>query len=224
MSLIHRLIPERHIKTLTNGLLHFSPCDRFVDQLEFRFGYCRDAFELGGDEALAKCVRASFNNPKVDAKIANTSISCWSKHPQERAFMWEVYGKQLPAILVTSESSALEAHVKQIKGPEITSAGPVRYHFFTSSIFPQFVTPPSDANLKTDFDLFFEKHDFYSYEEEFRMVIAERGPVMIPLPEHLIQRVTLSPFGVLQPENLSLLQEKFPKRVVPSSIKLPYGA
>src|SRR6266700_1562813 len=150
--IIHRLIPERHITTLTEGFLRFSPCDQFVDQLEFRFGYCRDSFELGGHEALTKCVRASFNNPKLDAKIANTSISCWSKHPQERAFMWEVYGKQLPAILVTSESSALEAHMRQIKGSKITSAGPVRYDFFTSLNRPQFVTSPSDADLKVDFD------------------------------------------------------------------------
>jgi hypothetical protein len=224
MSLIHRVVPERHIRSLTDGFLYFSPCDKFVDQLEFRFGYCRDAFELGGDKALLKCVRASFSNPKVDAKIANTSISCWSKHPQERAFMWEVYGKQSPAILITSESSVLEAHVRQIKGSDRTSAGPVRYHFFTSSIFPQFVTPPSDEGVRVDFDLFFEKHGFYSYEDEFRMVIAERGPVMIPLPESLIQAVTLSPFGQLQPDNLRLLREKFSKRVVPSSIKLSYMA
>jgi hypothetical protein len=222
--LIHRLIPERHIKTLTDGVLHFSPCDRFVDQLEFRFGYCRDAFELGGDEALAKCVRASFNNPEVERKIANTSISCWSKHQQERAFMWEVYGKCLPAILIVSENAALETHVRKIKGTDTTSAGPVRYHFFTSQIFPEFVAPPSNADLKVDFDLFFEKHGFYKYENEFRIVIAERGPVMISLPEQLIQRVILSPFGKLQPDNLGLLQKAFGERVVPSSIKLPYEA
>lgn len=220
--IIHRLIPERHIKTFSDGFLHFSPCDQFVDQLEFRYGYCRDAFEVGGNEALMKSARASFNNPQVDAKIAGTSISCWSKHPQERAFMWEVYGKLLPAILITSESSVLEAHVRQIKGPEITSANSVRYGFVTSLIRPQFGTPPSDADLKIDFDLFFEKHPFYQYENEFRMVVAERGPVMIPLPEHLIQRVTLSPFGQLQPENLRLLQAKFAGRVFPSAIKLPY--
>src|ERR1700730_6836866 len=167
---IHRLIPERHLPTLIDGLLYFSPCDRFVDQLEFRFGYCRDAFELGGDEALAKCVRASFNNPEVDRKIADTSISCWSRHPQERAFMWEVYGKFLPSILITSDAAALQYYVEQIKGPQITSAGPVRYHFFASGTHPEFVTPPSNADLKVDFDLFFEKHGFYKYEKEFRIV------------------------------------------------------
>ena len=224
IMVIHRLIPERHITTLTDGFLHFSPCDRFVDQLEFRFGYCRDAFEIGGDEALARCVRASFNDPGVERKIANTSISCWSRHPQERAFMWEVYGKSQPAILIVSDDGALQTHVRQIKGTETTSAGPVRYHFFTSQVFPEFVAPPSNSDLRVDFDLFFEKHGFYEYEKEFRIVIAERGPVMIPLADDLIQRVILSPFGHLQPANLSLLQEKFAGRVAPSSIQLPYGA
>jgi len=138
--------------------------------------------------------------------------------------MWEVYGKSQPAILITSDEAVLQAHVRQIKGTETTSTGPVRYHFFTSSIFPEFVPLPSNADLKIDFDLFFEKHGFYKYEKEFRMVVAERGPVMIPLPEHLIQKVTLSPFGQLQPETLDLLQGKFPGRVVPSSLKLHYGA
>jgi hypothetical protein len=222
--IMHRLISEKYITTLLEGFLHFSPCDQFVDQLEFRFGYCRDSFELGGDAALAKCVRDSFNNPEVDRKIADTSISCWSRHPQERAFMWEVYGKSLPAILIASDDVALQTHVRQIKGTAKTSAGPVRYHFFTSQDFPEFLTPPADADLKADFDLFFHKHDFYQYEKEFRMVIAERGPVMVPLPEHLIHKVILSPFGQLLPKNLHLLRQKFAGRVVPSSIKLPYAA
>jgi hypothetical protein len=36
--------------------------------------------------------------------------------------------------------------------------------------------PQSEPDVKKDFDLFFEKHGFYSDEDEFRMVIAERGP------------------------------------------------
>ena len=220
--LIHRIIPERHIETLLEGYLYFSPCDEFVDPLEFRFGLCQDAFDLGGDKALAQCVRASFKKPEVERKIANTSISCWMQYSEERAFMWEVYGQQLPAILVTAESGVLQAHLRTVMGSAKTSAGEVQYHFLPSQTHPPFYIPPTDASAKVQFHLFFHKHGYYSYEKEFRMVLDELGPIRIPLPSHLITRVTISPFGRLAPANTNRLREMFAGRVEPSSIKLPY--
>ena len=222
MPLIHRIIPEQHIATLTGGILYFSPCDKFVDQLEFRFAYCRDAFEVGGDEQLANCVRSSFSDEEVTRKITETSISCWTSHPDERAFMWEVYGGFSPAVLVSADESVLLDHVTRHKGPERTASGPVTYHFLTSFVRPQFLTPPSDPSLNADYDLFFHKHGFYSYEKEYRIVIFERGPIEVPLPPEIIQRVTLSPFGQISSANRGMLEQVFGNRLFSSSLNLPY--
>src|SRR5439155_19539323 len=133
----------------------------------------------------------------------------------------EVYGKSEPAIRLTVDSAALDAHVRKHK-PSITSSGPVTYHFATSMVRPQFLSPPTEPDSKTDFDLFFHKHGFYAYESEFRIVVSEKGPVMIPFPNELINSVTLSPFGSLTTESATALKKNFGERVRLSPIRLPY--
>ena len=220
MILIHRIIREAHIGSILDGFLYFAPCNQLVDLLEFRFAYCRDQFELGQD-CFERCIQHSFGDEGVHRRIAETSISCWTQHPNEMLFTWEVYGKSAPAIRLTVDSAALDAHVRKHK-PSITSSGPVTYHFATSMVRPQFLSPPTEPDSKTDFDLFFHKHGFYAYESEFRIVVSEKGPVMIPFPNELINSVTLSPFGSLTTESATALKKNFGERVRLSPIRLPY--
>ena len=218
--LIHRIVRETHIQSIVDSLLYFAPCNHFVDLLEFRFAYCRDQFELG-QESFEACVQNSFRDQHVQQRIANTSISCWTQHANEVLFAWEVYGKSAPAIRLSVDSAKLDAHVRKYK-PASTSSGPVTYHFVTSMVRPQFLSPPAQPDFTEDFDLFFHKHGFYSYESEFRIVISEEGPIMIPFPHDLITSVTLSPFGSLNAELTTALNKKFGERVRPSGIRLPY--
>jgi hypothetical protein len=218
--LIHRIIREAHIGSLLDGFLYFAPCNQFVDLLEFRFACCRDQFELGQDY-FERCIQKSFGDENIQRRIKQTSILCWTTHPREMLFTWEVYGKSAPAIRLTVDSAALDAHVRIYK-PEITSSGPVTYHFATSLVRPQFLSPPTQSDSKKAFDLFFHKDGFYSYESEFRVVVSEKGPVMIPVPTELINLVTLSPVGFLTGETVEALQEKFGERVQASAIRLPY--
>ena len=218
--LIHRVIREDHIESVLDGFLYFAPCNHFVDLLEFRFAFCRDQFELG-QSSFDRCIQKSFRDEDIQRRIAETSISCWTQHPNEMLFTWEVYGKSSPAIRLSVDSTALDAHVRNYK-PSITSSGPVTYHFTTSTVRPQFLSPPTEAGSRTDFDLFFHKHNFYAHESEFRIVVSEKGPLSIPLPKELIASVTLSPFGSLTTESTAALRRKFGQRVRLSAIRLPY--
>jgi hypothetical protein len=218
--LVHRIIRDAHIGALLDGFLYFAPCNQFVDLLEFRFAHCRDHFELGA-EPFERCIQKSFQDKNVQRRIAAASISCWTQHSSEMLFTWEVYGKCVPAIRLSADSSALDAHVRQYK-PAITSSGPVTYHFATSLVRPQFLTPLTEPDSKKDFDLFFHKHGFFSYESEFRIVISEKGPLMIPIGDDLISSITISPFGSLAQETVTALRERFGDRVRPSAIRLPY--
>jgi hypothetical protein len=62
---------------------------------------------------------------------------------------------------------------------------------------------------RENYDLFFYKHHFFDYEDEFRIVLFRTGPVTIPVPIDVIESVTLSPVGPPSPEVLSRLQLRF---------------
>ncbi len=131
MRLIKRLIRKKHVQAVANGILYFSPCKTFLDLLEFRFGYCWDAFRLarerGDPGVFDECIRKSFADEHVRKRINETVISCWS-YSQESPWMWEVYGQSDAAIIVTAEAGEIQNYVRNIRG-DAAPAGAVRYDF-----------------------------------------------------------------------------------------------
>ncbi len=215
MPSIHRVVPERHIQTVINGLFHFAPCRSFVDLLEFRFAHCGDHYtlaqELGRPEIFDTCIRNSFSDNTVQEKIDGASIACWTTQP-ERPFMWEIYGHSRAAIILTLDENSFALHVRHLKGDRCAT-GPVRYGFAgPSSVRPEFIAGADRADLD-HFDLFFHKHAFYSFEKEFRAVIFEPGPTTLPLMDDLVISVTLSPCEELRPDLLDGLRARFGNRV-----------
>jgi hypothetical protein len=224
MSLIHRVIPEKHVQSIIDGQLYFVPCKTFVDLLEFRFAYCRDSYEIaqieGKPEIFDGCIRRTFSNEKVQERIDGTSISCWT-YQSERPFMWEVYAHSEPAIILTLDEHEFEIYVKEQKR-DLVAAGRVRYQFAPPSMtHPEFLVVARDPDWNKDFDLFFHKHGFYGFEREFRAAIFEPGPVNLPLQDQMVKSITLSPLALLNPDLLKALREQFRDRVRESQIRWP---
>src|SRR5262249_33279709 len=161
------------IQCIIEGVLYFSPCRTFVDLLEFRFGYCWDAFELAREkkdlEIFNQCVRKTFGDNSVQERINNTVVSCWS-YDGERPYMWEVYGHSQAAIMLTADENEIATLIRNARG-DTASAGPVRYGFKTSHVRPEFILPIRNPEWEEYYDLFFHKHEFYEFEKEFRAVI-----------------------------------------------------
>lgn len=208
MPLVHRIIREQHIENFINERLYFARCDSFVDLLEFRFAHCRDSYELGVT-AFQNCIRKSFLDDRVNARISATSISCWSEHAAEKCFMWEVYGRNEPAICLSADRDRLVEHVERsINAPG--AAGSVTYQFMTSLVRPPFLRTFNglSEDQHEEYDLFFHKHSFYEYEDEFRIILFQNGPIAIPFPPNLIQSITLSKVPI-PAEILTPLRNKF---------------
>jgi hypothetical protein len=222
MRLIKRVIPERHVQSVIGGALYFSPCRTFVDLLEFRFGYCWDQFERAQaenkPEILERCIQKTFNDDYVQERINNTVISCWS-YNHESPYMWETYAHSEAAILVTVLEDELSKLVRQQYG-EDSSSGPVRYNFQTSHVRPEFITSTHDPQWNKDFDLFFHKHEFYGFENEYRAVIfGQSKAVKMNIPNSMVQEITLSPCAFLDRSLLAALQKEFGDRVQESRLR-----
>ncbi len=182
MALIHQIIPERHARSFIEQGLYFAECESFVDQLEFRLAYCHDASGLAWPD-LQPCVAKSFGNELVNRMIGNTAISCWIRQSQEKYWMWELYGAGLAALRISVDDQVLTRHVERTTGFSGV-AGPVRYglgktpEFITSMVRPEFLQRLNSlpAEEEKHFHLFFQKHDFYAFETELRIVLFRRGP------------------------------------------------
>ena len=98
--------------------------------------------------------------------------------------------------------------------------GNITYAGQTSMVQPQFLGGLTHEQE----DLFFHKHRFYDWESEFRVVVFKSGPLSIPLNRGLIERITISPFGSLDPDVERCLRKKFPQRVHVSKLVTPYSA
>jgi hypothetical protein len=224
MRLIKRVIPERHVQSVIDGKLFFSPCRTFVDLLEFRFGYCWDSFELarakGQPEIFENCVQKTFSDKDVQQRINETVVSCWS-YNIESPYMWEVYAQSKAAIIITVKEDDLVNYVKQHWGDN-AAAGAVRYAFETSSIFPEFIAPAHDPRWDKDFDLFFHKHQFYKFEHEFRAVIfGHTKAVEMTLPDAMVQEITPSPLVPLERSLSAALKKQFGGRVQDPQLRWP---
>ena len=223
MRPIRRVVRAEYVQSVIDGKLHFSPCKTFVDLLEFRFGYCWDAFEIAREkrdpEIFNDSIRRSFSNKQVQERINEAVISCWSYNP-ESPWMWEVYGRSEAAIMLTAESEKLSHYVKE-QWDDAALAGPVRYDFAISSIHPEFIGITDNPRWKDDYHLFFHKHKFYGFEQEFRAVIfGQLSPVELDLPDGIITGVTLPPSQLpsLQPAVIRSLEKRFGNMVRPSTL------
>ena len=193
MKPIRRVIRADHIKSLFKskdgkGTLDFSPCRTFVDLLEFRFGCCWDKFDLAhakqDPEIFNACIQETFADGDIQKRINETAITCWSRSP-ESPWMWEVYANSEAAIILTADAEKLSNYVKQKMGGNFALAGPVRYNFEISMVCPEFIGITNDPKWKKDYDLFFHKHSFYKFENEFRAVIfGQRAEVELELPDN----------------------------------------
>src|SRR5947207_2020134 len=112
MKLVHRIIPESHVRSFCEHNLYFSACRSFVDLLEFRYGYCL-YHHPGSWPENESCVRATFGNQRINATISGSCLSCWSEDQCERYSMWESYGRRGAAIRVSMQRDELIRHVRQ---------------------------------------------------------------------------------------------------------------
>ena len=109
--------------------------------------------------------------------------------------------------------SELARHVWSFGVPGVE--GFVTYHFHSNEIFPQFPKPFNNPTneQREKFHLFFHKHGFYDYEAEYRIVLFQDGPVMLRLPDKLIQSVSTSPFGLPNEELNVMLRSRFGEKL-----------
>ena len=222
MCLVHQTIPQEHVPAFLKRGHFFAPCNTFVDLMEFRYGYCLFNSDES-PEGLTACLRKTFQDEDINRSIDSTCVSCWTSSGESFA-MWEVYGRGDAAIRISVDHNDFREHVQAQVGMGI-SAGPVTYAGLTSLTRPQFVTEAHDRTeeqKRIDY-LFFHKHGFYTWEQEFRLILFQQGPVSIPIAPTLIQRVAISPFGKLDRMQEDSLRQQFGDRVRTSNLKTLCG-
>jgi hypothetical protein len=221
MPLIHRIIPAHRVESFLEEGLRFARCDSFVDVLEFRLAYCSfRAPPTSTWQDLQQCVGRSFKSERVNRTISNASISCWfgwNEGHTPKPFMWEIYGKGGGAIRISVSSDRLIAHLRlATRNSNVPGvAGSVTYGLGSSAINPPIYEHWNELTSAQDedYDLFFYKHHFFDYEDEFRVVLFGPGPIAIRIPTGVIEFVTLSPVGPPSPEVLSLLRSRFDNKL-----------
>ncbi len=223
MNAVHQIIPQQHIASFLKSGFYFAPCRTFIDQLEFRFGYC--GYKTGAMwPAMEQCVRETFSDGLVNNLINTTCVSCWTEDPAERYAMWEIYGRREASIRVSIDRKKLTALVGQ-KTDLPGMSGSVRYSFFISSVRPEFLAPFNHLPEQQQEDylhLFFHKHDHYKLEDEFRVIVASEESLTVPFDPTLVNSITLSPFGTFKEEVIAQLEQRFGGRVKRSSLSNPY--
>ena len=210
MRPIRRVIRAGHIPTVIDGKMRFSPCNTFVDLFEFRFAHCWKEFFTGEASgswtSFNECIRKSFNDLSIRQKIDTTCISCWSFNA-EKPYMWEVYAQNQAAIILTARDDRVLSYVRSKVGMKNSHGGDITYHQKQSLVRPKTTTVSATIEEDPDrFYFFFHKHGFYEFEDEFRLVIGEPGPVDLPIPDDLIEGITLPP-------------EQFPHKLDPDLLK-----
>ncbi len=221
-GLVSQIIPADHVSSFLHKGHFFAQCSSFVDMMEFRYGYCLFNSGASTPAEVQTCVQRTFSNLHINRCIESACISCWTRRQAERpesCAMWEVYGKGQPAIQVTVEAKRFFDYIKD-RHPHCVG-GNVTYDGQSSMINPQMWEP----GLLTDeqrqnCDLFFHKHGFYVWENEFRTVIFASEPSFIPISDDLIESVTISPCGELPADAKRLLNERFPDCVSVSALQI----
>lgn len=219
-GLVSQIIPAEHIPSFLQNGHYFAPCSSFVDLMEFRYGYCLFNSVASTAAQMQTCIQGTFKNSDINRCIESAYVSCWTRRRPEKAescAMWEVYGRGEAAIQVTVEAQKFFAYIKtrhpQCIGGHVTYAGQ------TSMVHPEMWELGSVTQEQRDnCDLFFHKHGFYAWENEFRTVIFANERTLVPISDDLIESVITSPFGKLSPNTERSLRERFNTRVSPSRL------
>jgi hypothetical protein len=212
---IHQTIPECHIQTFLDKGHYFTPCSKFDDKEEFRYGYCLFKHSFTSAEELQECVARTHSIPEVNQWIDSTGVSCWVRNIRDEARMWRDHGSKGPSIRVTMDK---EAFVRLIEAQTADVAhGDVTYEGLTSRVRPQFLGTwrlgeASDAIHH----LFFHKRLRYDWEGEFRAVLFSQHGQSIRSNSDLIYSVKTSPLGKLNPALRSDLRKMFGDRFIES--------
>lgn len=213
--LIHQTIRQRYIRSFLDDGHYFTPCSKFSDKVEFRYGYCLFDFHLTSAKGLQRCVQRTRSIPEVNQWIDSTGVSCWVRNIKDESRMWKVHGWNGPAIRISMDADAFVQRIKS-QTNEIAH-GDVTYGGRPSHVRPQFLGcwqlgEASDAIHH----LFFHKRLKYTWEDEFRVVLFSNQGRSIKMNPELIDSVEISPLGNLDPALGSELREVFGDRLIES--------
>lgn len=219
-GLVSQIIPAEHISSFLRNGHYFAPCSSFVDLMEFRYGHCLFNSAASTAAEMQACIQRTFENPAVNRCIETAYISCWTRRRPERAescAMREVYGRGEAAIQVTVEAKRFFDYITTRHPPCV--GGRVMYAGQSSMTDPEMCELGSlDQEQRENYHLFFHKHAFHAWEHEFRTVIFANDPFFVPIPDCLVESVTISPFGQLSPSTERSLRERFNARVSASGL------
>ena len=166
---------------------------------------------MPGDEAIERCVRATYKNEDLNRWANSTSVSCWVSEVEFQDRMWTEHGNDGPAIRVSIDR---EAFCRHVEASHRTSHGRVTYGGQISLVCPG-VSPRwglSPAHDEIRF-FFFHKRAHYAWEREFRVIVESSDGVDVPMNPDIIHQVTISPLGKIDPQLLERLRQQFVDRL-----------
>lgn len=154
-----------------SSALYFSRPDKFHDPFEGRFSPGNSKKMSTSDSAF----RAAYPIAPVGEGLKTSQvimrqcvfISCWQRSKTESREMWRAYTSGVESIAISTSAKALDTFV-----PDRIMKSPVKYH--------------ADDFPRTEFDhltIFFYKPNGYSFEKEFRMLLAPGEQESIGLDE-----------------------------------------
>ena len=73
-----------------------------------------------------------------------------------------------------------------------------------------------------DYRLFFHKHEFYRFEDEYRIILCSSSPMRIPIPVEIVESVIVSPFSSDSGEMIDVARDFCGDRVQRSRLPRPY--
>jgi hypothetical protein len=219
MGSIYRYISVDRALALASSGLRFTPCPQFVDKLEFWFGYAH-SFRQSDWESLDALLPDLLKKPDLQAVIRSASISCWTEDQFERYAMWEVYGRRDVCVRVRVNREALE---NRLQSTSLRGAyGSVIYAGRRSLTIHEMTTVMRKLTKDESeyYHLFFHKHGFYRFEDEYRIVsFGQASSISV---DDLIEEVVTSPFGTWSTEEREKLERAFPGRVKSSMLAVSY--
>ena len=218
MKYVYQYLPFRHAPSLKKDGVHFSKCSEFVDLMEFRFGYL--GFQGCDIRELSRKLPSVFSNEHINQLVDSSYVSCWTEDSQERYSMWELYGRRQKAIRIRVDRDGLICRFSRLGFPGVY--GSITYQFTHSRIRPEFLGKTGSLNADQDeyYHLFFHKHGFYCYEDEFRLVCFT-SPMQL-IVEDLVSEVRMSPFAQWTESERIDLQTLFPGKVEDSALEVSY--
>ena len=156
---------------LNRSALYFSRPDKFVDPFEGRLSPGNAAMLPDFEAAFHAAYRIApaGNDMEASREIMRRCvfISCWHRNKAENREMWDAYTSNAESVAISSSAKALYSFVTGL-----IQKSTVKYH---DDDFPR-----SEFGHTT---LFFYKPKRYSFEREFRMLLAPGENESIRLDE-----------------------------------------